>query len=643
VTHPRPPARISRHLEETTTNADVSAGIRGLAGDEGYNLEAMNASGPRPVSPLRAPHRAPVWAILGVLLAACAPRTDAGPAPRILADVVIDPNAAENVRDNGDLFVHYAVPLPEADGVYTEIKRGDYTSFSTWETQAWGVRRWVWKNGGLVEQWTFASDWKPVPFAEFHTNPYGTGPLWEPVFQPASAGDFLWVPGARGTIFSIRKADGSVVARIDPFDGTADAHTFVAGPVAESPTGVYFPVIRLDALHPWDSDVVGSWLVRVAPDGAVSKVSYSALAPGAPTSTAPCELRFPASELPFPPSPDARPPTIPCGTQRAALDVTPAFAVDGTVLTVSRAHFNGRYGYLLALGPDLSPRWAASLRDRLHDGCNVTLPPTGAPGGCRAGATEGVDPATNGSPAGVVDDTSSSSPVAAPDGAVLYGANTRYNFAQGHLLGFGGDGAFQGAYGFGWDTTPVIHPHDGTYSIVLKENRYDTGSYCNDQGACPTPRAISFPADPDAYFVTGLGPDLVPEWRFRSVNTQSCTRGPDGAITCVDDHPHGFEFCVNRVAVDRDGTVYANSEDGNLYAIAPGGTLRQEIFLGAAVGSAYTPVALGPAGVYTQNLGHLIVVGETAECPAENAGAGARSPVCSAPAPLPAIVGRPVP
>ena len=35
-------------------------------------------------------------------------------------------------------------------------------------------------------------------------------------------------------------------------------------------------------------------------------------------------------------------------------------------------------------------------------------------------------------------------------------------------------------------------------------------------------------------------------------------------VTQIDEK---FEWCVNMVAVDRDGVVYANSEDGNLYAI----------------------------------------------------------------------------
>ena len=577
---------------------------------------------------------------LGVVIASAARTHAAHPNLRVLADVEVDPNAAANREENGDVLVHYAVPIPEASSVYAEVKSGPYTSLTAWESQSWGIRRWDWADAGLAERWTFRSDWKPVPFAGFVANPYGTGPLWEPVFQAASDGNFLWVPGFRGRVFEVSKSDGSVRAVIDPFSGTADPHTFVAGPVVKAPTGVYFNVIRLDASDPWDADVVDSWLVRIAPDGNVSKVSYSALVPGAPDPTDPCETRFDSNDLPFPAKPGTALPTVPCGTQRTALDVTPAFGEDGTVYTVSRAHFNGRYGYLIALGPDLSFRWAATLRGRLHDGCNVAVPPTGSPGGCRAGAADGVDPATNLLPAGVVDDTSSSSPVATPDG-VLYGVNTRYNFAQGHLLKFSASGTFQAAYGFGWDTTPVIRRHDGTYSVVLKENHYDRGSYCGVQEFCPTPRATFSPGDPDAFFVTSLDPALAVEWRYKSVNTESCAPGPGGSIQCVSDHPRGFEFCVNLVAIDGAGAVYANSEDGNLYVISNDGALASRLFLGVAVGAAYTPVALGADGrVYTQNLGRLIVAGTAPGCAAGAGSPGERPPICPAPAPVPALVGR---
>jgi outer membrane protein assembly factor BamB len=67
---------------------------------------------------------------------------------------------------------------------------------------------------------------------------------------------------------------------------------------------------------------------------------------------------------------------------------------------------------------------------------------------------------------------------------------------------------------------------------------------------------------------------------------------------------------VNAPAIDANGTVYVNSEDGFLYAIAQGGAIRQKIFLQLAIGAAYTPVSIGLDGrIYAQNAGHLFAIG----------------------------------
>jgi outer membrane protein assembly factor BamB len=67
---------------------------------------------------------------------------------------------------------------------------------------------------------------------------------------------------------------------------------------------------------------------------------------------------------------------------------------------------------------------------------------------------------------------------------------------------------------------------------------------------------------------------------------------------------------VNAPAIDSNGVVYANSEDGNLYAIGQGGGMLAKIFQQLALGAAYTPASIGGDGrIYTQNDGHLFVVG----------------------------------
>jgi len=283
------------------------------------------------------------------------------------------------------------------------------------------------------------------------------------------------------------------------------------------------------------------------------------------------------------------------------LNATPAIAPDGTIYTVATAHLNNRYSYLVAVRADLTPLWAASLRNILDDGCDVSMPPSGTPGGCRAGANRGVDPATNERPAGRVSDISTASPVVLPDGAILLGTTASYNYLRGHLFKFSAAGSPLATYDFGWDITPAVFAHDGTYSILIKDNHYDVGSYCGS----PT-----CPAEPGQYDIVSLDADLVPEWSFTNRNTFSCGRNVDGSITCVSDHPDGFEWCVNQPAVDAAGVVYANSEDGFLYAIGRDGKLKGAIFLDRAIGAAYTPLSLDSAGrIYAQNFGRIFVVG----------------------------------
>jgi hypothetical protein len=305
--------------------------------------------------------------------------------------------------------------------------------------------------------------------------------------------------------------------------------------------------------------------VRIDRRGAVTTVDYRTLIPDAPTL---CRTTFAGAALPWPPSPTAQPAEAPCGSQRPGVNIAPAVDRDGVIYTVSRGHraAGARYGYLIALNPDLSLRWATSLRGHLRDGCGVLLP-IGAPGGCRAGTpATGVDPATNEAPAGQVIDLSTSSPVVAPDGSILYGAYTSYNYLRGHLMHFGRDGRFLNAYDFGWDTTP--------------------------------------------YYLTQLDSSLNVQWKYRNTTTGKCSRQQDGSIACEPATPGGFEWCINAPAVDAAGNVYANAEDGRLYVIGQGGVLRHSFFLNLALGAAYTPLSIDYLErIYTGNDGVMFVVG----------------------------------
>jgi hypothetical protein len=495
-----------------------------------------------------------------------------------------------------------------------EFKTGPFTDPDHWATQTWHEKRFHWEAGVLVEKWDFASDWKPEPNGPGNgvsskRDRLGLGG-WEPVFHAALANGFVYAPGFGGTIFKLNLGDGTVASRINPFGGI-DPNTFTAGPISADDAGnLYYNAIKLDATDPWGAvsgtDVVDSWLVKVAADDSTATVSYKSLVSGAPTN---CTTTYTNAQAPWPP-PNVAPLTGACGSQRVGLNIAPAISVDGgTIYSATRAHLRSRYGYLVAVNQaDLSPKWAASLRGRmgdaahpLGDGCGVLLPIDGGGAnaiGCSLGTPpNGMDPATGEATAGRVIDQSSSSPVVAPDGSVIYGAYSRYNFAKGHTFKFSSSGQFLGLFDFGWDSTPAIYQHDGTYSIVIKNNHYGANC-CPGTGAPPN----------GPFFISQLKAGLTPagstnyasaiEWSFQNHST------------ALPDNPNGFEWCINAPAVDANGVVYANSEDGNVYAINQGGTLNKVMHIGLTIGAAYTPLSISSDGkLYTESNGHMVVIG----------------------------------
>jgi hypothetical protein len=507
---------------------------------------------------------------------------------------------ADQMRGGGDLLVHYMAPLVDGDDIFT-MSRGDSTWVSCtnspspcgtqrWGRMTWGVTRLHAGTGSLSKVWTALSSWKPLP---------DDGSGWEPVFHPALSGGFVYAPGAAGALLKFDRQSGALVQTLQPF-GETDPDRYVVSPVTVGDDGsLYYTVVKVDAAQPWNLDAKEAWLVKFDAGGNARRISFADLVPLAPVNG--CSGTFAGMQLPWPPAPEATPPSAACGSQRPALNAAPAVATDGTIYVISRAHFNDAYGYLVAVNANLTPKWSASLRNRVNDGCDVLLPSSGTIGGCRFGSHRGVDPATNQMPAGRVEDQSTASPVVAPDGSVLLGTYARYNYARGHLFRFSAGGDFLAAYDFGWDITPAIYEHDGTWSAIVKDNFYPVGTYCGVPGFCGQGAAT--------YNLTSLGPELSREWTYTNNNDQLCERLPDGALVCRKSDEK-FEWCINMVAVDRYGFVYANSEDGNVYAIDRKGRLAGHVFLKTAIGAAYTPLAIGADGrVYTQNDGTLFVTG----------------------------------
>jgi hypothetical protein len=546
---------------------------------------------------------------------------------RKLADIVYDPfttqEKAENVLADGEpvLTAHFPTALVDGDSFYMLQKTGQYISCkpigawefgsacgpNTWNTMVWNVVRYNWQDKKAVAAWIYSTDWKPEP-----NDTYGLAG-WEPVFHPALANGDLYVPGAAGTIWKVDTGTGETISHINPFAGMSvnPGSTYVAGPLtADAGGNIYYNALELNQNgNPWiQNDVSSSWLVKVAPNDAASTVTYKVLVPNAPPGTSTnCEGTFfseiaGAASLPWPPTAKAVPPTQICGSQRAPVNLAPAVATDGTVYTVSTAHFDHQVSYLVAVNPDLTPKWASSLQYRLTDGCGVTLPialqgVNNEPNSCRYGTTVGVDPTTNAKGSGTTSDLASSTPTVLPDGSVLFGALDNYNYSRGHLFHFDSQGNFVNSYTFGWDNTPAVYQHDGTWSIVVKDNHYGGAAYCFYSS--PVCTAVS----PGPYYVSQLDANLNVEWSFQNTTYDS-------------QHPGGYEWCVNAPVIDANGVVYATSEDGHVYSIPQGHNgvftqWKQRIFLLEALGAAYTPAALGSRGeAYTQNNGHLFVVGK---------------------------------
>jgi len=513
------------------------------------------------------------------------------PLQRVLADIVFDPLVPDEVANaDGDLIVHYQAPLVDADRVMMVRKGGAFTpciadmdptmhcrhpeDLYRYASQTWSEVGYRWQGDALVEQWTFDSDWKPPPARET-------------VFQPVIAGNLVAVPIASGGVAFVDDA-GRVVRETRPFGH--DANTYVVGALAALGDTVFYNAEKFDHDDPYGKAIAAT-LVEIDGDGRVRTASYDDLVPDAPTK---CYGAYDPTVTP-PPWPVIvdgvvqKPPLYDCGPQVPGMNQAVALAPDGTLYVATHAQGEPRYSYVVSINPGVfDVNWAVSLRDRLDDGCGVTVQ-------CADGAPMGVEPQTGLAPAPEVTDDSTSSPVVMPDGRVLYGSWSFYNGDRGHLFEFSRAGKIEGTYDFGWDLTPAVAVIDGQTRIALKDNHYGQDNQGTDLGP---------------YYLTLLNEQFAWQWQFASTNTQSCARQADGSVACTDDHPHGFEWCINAPAIDAAGTLYANSEDGNLYAIGKDGQLRGNLLLDTALGAAYTPVVLDREGrVYALNAGHLYVVG----------------------------------
>jgi hypothetical protein len=556
---------------------------------------------------------------------------DGQPLNEKLTDIIYDPfvrqSKAENQAIYGEsvLTAHYMSTLIAGDSFYMLQKTGKYVNCNpvgqwyyggrcgpnAWDSEIWNVARYNWENGQPVQSWMFQTDWKPEPNDTYIGTDYAYIGLygWEPVFHPALTSRYLYVPGASGTLWKVDLQTGQYISHINPFAGVASANPaqiYVSSPLTADDNGnIYYNTLELKFPgNPWQGeDIAGAWLVKVSPNDSSAIVDYHTLTPGAPPpASADCPgTFFNENDLPWPPSPTAKAVTVLCGSQRPPLNLAPAIAHDGTIYTASVAHFDQQETFFIAVNPDLTLKWSTSMQHHLKDGCGILLPiaPQGVlnmPNSCRYGTAVGVDPVTNRYGNAYLSDFASSTPTVLPDDSVVLGATDDYNYSRGHLMHFDSRGNFLNAYTFGWDNTPAVYQHDGTYSLVVKDNHYPEPAYCYvDNPVCT--------AVPALYYVSQIDPNMNVEWSFQNHEFNST-------------HPQGYEWCVNAPVIDGKGIVYATSEDGHVYSIPQGHTgvfdiPLQRIFLLEALGAAYTPMAIDETGrEYSQNDGHLFVIGQ---------------------------------
>src|SRR5690348_4765218 len=210
------------------------------------------------------------------------------PMARQLGELQFDPFVMGETGDgDGDIYVHYGVPLIAGEDVYVEVKSGAYTPCIPpnppgmpdrvcapyrLNSEIWNEAYIHWDGTQLARKWTFASGWKPAPY-----------PGFEPMFQPAIVGDRLYVPDAGGTLSIVDRHAGTVIGSVRPFGAAIPPDTYVASPVATDAAGnVYYTTLTLDHDNPWTTDAHGV-LVRATPDGKIKTVAFESLVPGAPS------------------------------------------------------------------------------------------------------------------------------------------------------------------------------------------------------------------------------------------------------------------------------------------------------------------------------------------------------------------------
>ncbi len=326
-------------------------------------------------------------------------------------------------------------------------------------------------------------------------------------FGAAIGGKFVYAMGPSGTLDQISLATGARIAVIDPFVGSSldgDARLTVDAAPTVAPDGSVFYTATawpLDAA-PFGKQPRGSWLVKVAPNGAVQirdwttdntvKLAGSGVVslPQIPHVTDLCEYPFGTNGQNPLTGPTSKPPRFGCGAQRPAINAPVAIDHQGNIVAVSYANNARGQAFMVTINPNtLGPISAADVRDNHQRyGCGVRLS-LDFPG-CEtitAGGTVnlGVDPAFGGNVrARTPLDIMGAAPTVAPDGSrtwtwydggFVFDDPGTYD-SRGASSAYRADGTFLAANSqFGFDVTFAAEPSPSGFSLVGDRNIYNEG------------------------------------------------------------------------------------------------------------------------------------------------------------------------
>jgi hypothetical protein len=538
---------------------------------------------------------------------------------RLVASVVQDDHAIDAADQMGFYADHAGAPLTGGDLVIVPVKTG-FTSIFDQTTSSYSVQALRWfpsaddPSAVLTPIWTASSTWRPVDallgktgLGTF-TNGYVMG------FYPAlsTSSDSLYMPGISGQLIRVSLTTGVVTTTVDPLLGTSlskDSRTAtVSGLTVDDAGNVYYTVTAFHATSNSNgAQPRGSWLVRVRPDNTSTITPWSSIASpsvGVPSATSLCPREFGIGGTKPPTSSATPPPMFGCGAQRPAFNspvtIDPA---NGRLLVYTLANNAPNAAFIVEVNPaTMTPTRALDTQGHILNGCGVRLD-INLPE-CQVitdgGATHiGFDPLINLPTPLEGQDLVDSAITVAPNGdRTICGYDSGFSFggdydARGACVSFTRAGAFQSTnLDFGWEVTPSVWPHDGTFSYIQDRNFY---SHVFEDG-------------------TGIA---------------TARYSPTGQTEAVGDINIDFDaaavdFLDANVLVDTYGGHYAVNGDGHLYHFNAAGQLLETLALTEDDGSVIQLETLsgrhawGRGGrLYISWRGRVWVIAGTGELPAQ--------------------------